>query len=153
MVMALDIIAIILSFASLLVSIGVVTYELHGTKKINDINLVANIMNQIYMKYLITEIPEARRLIDFPGNKLCGTQRLQDVLVHLKNDSLFFKYSDNKFFDKLKNLCQDLEDYIVKNDGKKYDSLEEKNAVFTYIEEKLSDLYNLIENKYKNGTK
>ena len=62
----------------------------------------------------------------------------------------FFKYCDGDFFEQLREKSQDLEDYIVSNEGRSY-STEDQGEVMETIKRKMTDIYSLLKSKYING--
>ena len=146
----MDIAALVISIVAIVVSVVIFIIELFTNKRINDINLISSFMNTIYEKHLISNIPNARKMICFSDNKLSGISNLQHVLNQIRQDSLYFKYSDEQFFNELKKECQELEDYIVENEGKKFEYYEQPN-VNKKIEKSIESIYAIINKKYTSG--
>lgn len=146
----MEIAALIISILSIIVSFIVLFVELYYSKKINDINLEASYMTTIYAEHLIRNIPNARKYIGFPNNKLSGIVELQKSLNLLRQDSIYYKYSDESFYIELKNACQLLEDYIVNNEDKEMDFGGQADT-YVYIEKSLQNIYAIVNKKYTNG--
>lgn len=146
----MDVAALIISILSLLISIVFAVAEIKNSKKINDINLDAELSRDIIKLYLTEKFPVAISKIHFPKQKLTQIGPLQVELNGLRNSLKFFKYYDNSFYKELKKKTQDLEDYIVQNEGKKY-SVDEQGEVMDEIRNRMSDIYKCLNKKYKNG--
>lgn len=146
----MEVAALILSILSLLISILFAVLEIRNTKKINDINLEAELSKDIIKEYLTEKFPDAISKIYFKRRKLTNIVHLQNALNGLRNKLKFFKYCDNAFFTKLKDKTQALEDYIVSNEGRSYNA-EDQGEVMDKIKNQMTDIYELLKQKYKNG--
>lgn len=93
-----DCLALICSVIAVIVSI--VTYFL-GQKennRLNQLTLEAEYFSDIYKKYLIKDIPNARRFIQFVDTRLTGTGEMIKLLDELLQDSYYYMYKDPTFF-------------------------------------------------------
>ena len=142
-------IELILSILAIIISVAVAVGEYRWNKKINQTNLDAEFYKEIYFEYLMKRIPCARQAIRYNNEKVEDTGELQDCLNDLRRESLFFRYKDRDFYDKLKSLLQEFEDYLVTNskgmDADEFSSF--NNRMNKYIEE----VYKIIMTKYKGG--
>lgn len=147
MEMVVSIVAVVLSFFSILVALvsAVITYRQNS--KLNNINMRAKYFNSIFDEYLITKIPEARKYLRFADNTLVDGQQLCEVLSQLLNDALYFRYENNEFYKALKIKAQAVEDYVMESGNKTYVQ-EEQGIVFNTIHEKLAELYKCINDNY-----
>lgn len=147
MEMVVSIVAVVLSFFSILVALvsAVITYRQNS--KLNSINMRAKYFNSIFDEYLITKIPEARKYLRFSENKLVDSQPLSDALTHLLSDALYFRYENTTFYNSLKSKVQEVEDYVMGCGNKTYEQ-EEQGIVFNTIHEKLAELYKCINDNY-----
>ncbi len=146
----MDVLALIISIVSLVISSILANAEIKNSKKINDINLEAELSKDIIKEYLTKNFPNAISKICFKNHKLTNIVPLQTALNGLRNNLKFFKYCDNVFYSRLKDKTQTLEDYIVNNEGNTY-STEDQSDVMGEIINKLTDIYSLLKEKYKNG--
>ena len=146
----MDVAALIISILSLLVSIVFAALEIRNSKKINDINLEAELSKDIIKEYLTQKFPDAISKIHFKGKKLTEIVPLQTALNGLRKELRFFKYCDNVFYTKLKAQTQQLEDYIVNNEGKLFNT-DEHGEVMDEIRNQMTSIYALLNQKYKNG--
>lgn len=148
----MEVAALIISILSLLVAVGIAILELFNNKRINDINLEAELSKDIIKEYLTAAFPKAVAKIHFKKRKLSNIVPLQNALNGLRNKLKFFKYCDPAFYNQLKKKTQELEDYIVNNEGKTY-SIEDQSEVMQEICDQLTGIYTLLKAKYKNGEK
>lgn len=140
-----DCLALICSVIAVIVSI--VTYFL-GQKennRLNQLTLEAEYFSDIYKKYLIKDIPNARRFIQFVDTRLTGTGDMIKLLDELLQDSYYYMYKDPTFFEKVKIHSQKLSDYLALCSGRNYVG-EEQTEVLTEIKSLLAELYSCITN-------
>ncbi len=147
----MEVLSLVLSALSLLGTIILTIWGVKVTIKLNQINLNSNICEKIFDEYLIKSIPQARSFLDFDkNNKFIGANKLQDVLRNIRKDCLYFRYYDKKFYKKLDEAIQDLEDLLVSNMKNKIDKIKQ-NDILNSIEEKISNIYNIIAQKKIKG--
>lgn len=140
--------ALVVSIIAVIVALGVAVIQHQREIKINQTNLESIYFNEIYMKYLITKIPNARKYIyiDRDGN-LRDTEKIIDELNNMRQDSLYYYYNDVGFYDKLKKTCQDLEDYLINTSTTPLTG-EDQTEFFNKLKTKLQDIYLVINNKF-----
>ena len=136
-----------ISFFAILVSVGTVIYQMINDRKLNAINLEAEYFKEIYGKYLLYEIPNARKRLQFINKTLSGQKNLMGILNEIRHDSIYFLYTDKKFYENIKFLTQDLEDYLANCANISF-SLENQEVVFNEIQEKLENIYDTLIKKY-----
>lgn len=146
----MDIAALIISICSLLISSAIAIREIQSNKRINDINLEAELSKDIIKEYVTRVFPQSISKIYFKKRKLTNIAPLQTGLNGLRNRLKFFKYCDNTFFIELKIKTQALEDYIVNNEGRTFPA-EDQGEVMDEIRRQMTDIYLLLKKKYKNG--
>ena len=146
----MDIVAIIISILSLIISITFSIVEYYHSKKINDINLESELFRDIIKEYLTTIFPNAISEIHFNEKRLTSIALLQEALNKFRNSLRFYKYYDEEFYNHLKTKTQEIEDYIVENEDKEF-SFEDQGEVTNKIRQQIKELYRLIAKKYKNG--
>lgn len=143
--------ALVLSIVSLIATVLIAIWQICITIKINKINLNSNICEKIFDKYLIEDIPFNRRKLKFDCNEvLTGWDSFNKILVDMKRDSLFFKYNDEFFYNKLTNCLTELEDYITSKINKRIYSTEH-SKIFDEIDEKIKNIYLIIDLKKIKG--
>ncbi len=143
----LDIIAIIISLIAILASVICAVIAFIQNYKINKINMKAGYYNKIFDSYLIEKIPMSYRYLIFKDNKLSDSDKISDVLSDLLKDILYFKCADRKFYEVLKKSIEEIEDYILECGNRQFIQ-DEQGKVFENIQEKLENLYAIINNSY-----
>ena len=143
----LDIIAIIISVIAILDSEICAVIAFIQNYKINKINMKAGYYNKIFDSYLIEKIPMSYRYLIFKDNKLSDSDKISDVLSDLLKDILYFKCADRKFYEVLKKSIEEIEDYILECGNRQFIQ-DEQGKVFENIQEKLENLYAIINNSY-----
>lgn len=139
---------LILSILAIIISLSVAIGEYIWNKKINITNLQSEFYKDIYFKYLMKDIPQARQYIHYNNEELTDVNRLIDVLNSIRQDSLFFKYKDKVFFEKIKKLTQELEEHLIAKEGHMdADTFSDFNSD---LNNRIEKLYTSIMDKY-NG--
>lgn len=146
-----DVISLIFSTISLILSTLIFLWETKRDKDINEINLESEYFNDIYKEYLIKEIPNSRKYIYITREgKVNDYIRLCNTLKNMRNSSLYYYYQDKKFYDNLKNKLNEIEVFLVDTQNKTYMG-EEQTVFFNDLQKKLTELYSLVKNKYINN--
>lgn len=139
-----DIITNIIAIASLVVSILVARKNSNREKKIKKRDLNDAIFLEIYQKYMIREIPEAVAKISIVGNgELSGAKEYAEVLRRVKSVSIYYRYSDITFYNKIVGQLGNLEDYLVNNLRGKYTG-DEQQKVLSDIQAKTQIIYETL---------
>lgn len=138
----------IISCVALIISFITPIFNYFMNRRVNDITLESQHLKDIYVEFLTQRIPEARRDIIYTDTYFQGSYPLQKVLLELLKALSFYKYIDNDFYMDVKIAIQKLEDYIVLNESEIFRNSEIPRKE---IEKDLSDIYNIINTKYKNG--
>lgn len=147
----MEILAIVLSTLSLIASIALTVWNIFTTKKLNKVNLKSGVCEKIFDEYLITKIPQARKFAQFDGkNIFIGGGVLQEVLQDMQRSALYFKYADKDFYNNLRKEIRKLEDFIVNNIDKHFDSTEQPE-IYNQIDSSIKTIYKLIESKKVRG--
>ena len=146
----MEVAALVISIISIIMTLGISWWQISKNKKLNDINLEAELSKDIIKEFLTNKFPNAISEIHFKKQKLTNIAPLQSALNNLRKKMRFFKYCDPSFFEDLKSLLQELEDYIVNNEGR-YFSTEDQGEVMNIIRNKMTAIYTLLKSKYING--
>jgi hypothetical protein len=132
---------------AIMISVFAVFFEYYWSQKINRTNLEADFFKDIYGDYLMKELPEARRVILYSNHVISDTDDLIDVLNEIRRSSLFYKYKDKDFYEKLCNQLQELENKLVNDTGKVIE--DEHYVEFTKaVNQDIEHIYDTIMNKY-----
>lgn len=144
----IEILAIVMSVISLIISTVIAVIQYSQQKSIHQASLNSKYHDEIFLEHLIHKIPEARRYIRFnDAGKLDDTVKFTDELNQMLKGALYYKYNEKVFYRKLKDIIQDIEDYVMDCGNKSYEH-EEQAEVYTKIQEKLESMYKLINNQY-----
>lgn len=147
----MDIAAFIISVLSFIGTFVVLIIESLHTKKINDINLSSRYFSSLFDDILLNQIPDKRRKISINYNKeLVGIEDLQKVIVSLRKKCYFYYHTDKIFYDKINNLVQELEDYMLVKSQQKIEAPQDVE-VLDSIDEKIGKIYKEMDEKYKNS--
>lgn len=138
----------IVAVLAILVSIGTAIKQWNHDLRVNKINLEADYFRSLYSEHLLHKLPKARSYLRFSGGKLVDVDKLVDELNQIRQDSLYFKYSDEVFYEKLKTSLRALEDYIITCSEQNIRSQENQNEVTDQIQEKMKEIYEVLSKKY-----
>lgn len=138
-----DIIAIIAILVSLWTAIKQWRNDLH----VNKINLEADYFKELYSKLLLYELPKARRYLLFSEGKLCYIDRLIDELNNIRQNSVYFLYMDEEFYEKLKATLSELEDYLF-TCSEQVITDENQQVVMEEIQERIKSVYGILSKKF-----
>ena len=147
----MEIAAFVISCISLISTIGLTIWEIINNVKTNAVNLQSVICEKVFDKFLIEDIPQARRFLKFDSkNNLTGGEKLNNVLVDIRNSSLYFRYNDRNFYDKLDEKLTELEDYLTNLMNKVHETTKHAE-IYNKIDEMIKEIYLIIYNKKING--
>lgn len=140
-------IELVLSIIAIIISLVAIAFEFFGNQRINRVNLRSTYYEEIYNGFLVTKIPEARNKLIYNNNRISNTDELIDVLNDMRRKSLFFKYQDEKFYKKICDLLQNLEDKLVTDGDKSLDS-DEYCSFTKAVKESIDKIYKTIFDRY-----
>jgi len=144
----MDVAAFVISLLALVLSIIVAIVEAYRDAKNTKISIEFEFYKEIYKEYLVCKIPQARGLMWFDANsQLQDSQALIDELNSMRRDSLYFMYNNKNFYKTLKGNLQELEDYIVKSEGKTMDA-QDRAEFETRVQNGLDSVYTTISKGY-----
>ena len=98
----MDVAALIISIAAIIISVIVAAVQIAKNKKINDINLEAELSKEIVKVYLTEVFPKAVSDVSFKKKRLTNIAPLQNALNGLRVKLKFYIYCDNEFYQNLK---------------------------------------------------
>lgn len=141
-----DIIAIIISVASLIITI----LSLLMQRRQNITNLQATYFEEIFKKYFMKKIPQKLTMLSFNKNgQLCKSYReIIDVFLDMIIDSAYFAYAKKDFYDKLKNEVTNLEDKLIDKAGDVVLEKVEQNEFIYSIHEDTKSIVKLVNKNY-----
>lgn len=131
-------------------ALGMSFYTLKAQLKFSKINSVKTLdsiyFNAIFQDILIYKIPAAQKkiFVDHDG-KIQDDQELIDLLNEIRNKSIYFKYADRSFYDKLVDKLQELENYIIYRTNYTVN----RNAFLGDLQAKIENIYDILIEQYK----
>ncbi len=143
-----DYISLIASLAALVISGISIWVQKHTDIRNNELNLEAIYHNKIFQDHLIFLIPQARRRLRIPDNNIPVATDLINELKELRKDSLYYCYSNKAFYDKLVQVLDELEDFLVISEGKCFVG-EDQTEFFNKVQDKINAVYKCITDMYK----
>lgn len=144
----MEIAALIVSIVAAIIALAVAYIQHKREFSINQTNLEAVYFNEIYKEYLIKRIPNARKYIHIDMNGvLKDTDKIRDELNNIRQDSLYYFYNDEKFYNKLKLKCQSFEDYLIRSSSTPLVG-EEQTEFLNNLQSELKDIYKIINDKF-----
>lgn len=139
--------ALIISICSIFISTTLTILSFKQNERFKDVNLKARYHEKIFDDYLIEHIPKSRTYIRFKDGYLTDFDKLTNNLAQMMEKAIYFKYSDINFYNNLKNLVSELEDYLSESSNKKIDN-EEQAKLYENIHQKIISIYECINNAY-----
>lgn len=101
---------------------------------------------EVFLKFLTQDCVEARNDIKFDSDgKIDNTDKFEEYIADLGKKISFYEYVDKEFYDELKKLLTELDDLLL--DDKNYKGKKQTDH-FNKIDEKISELFRSIMNKY-----
>lgn len=137
----------ILAAIAIVVSIGSAAYQWYLDSHMNKINLEADNFRTLFSKHLLYDLPIARTYLRFVNGQLIDTDLLLDEINHIRQDALYFMYSDIDFYTDIKIKLQEFEDYLI-NTSNEILTPHDENQVLDEIQKKLETIYTTFNNKY-----
>ena len=147
----LDIIAIVVSVISLLLSIVFCILNDYRTKQLNRINIASEYFNTVYKDKLIKEIPKKRADLRWEKGKLLNYAELCVEITALADDSGFYYYSKSAYYSELKSLVQSAEDCICGTANRTEATTSGQERALNEIDKKIKNIYHCI-SKGLNGS-
>ena len=146
----MDLGALIISIISLLASTVLGIWTLYQSNKTSKITLESEFLKEIYIDYLIRKIPNGRERITYnPESKnLNSITELQKVLTSLRKDSLYFKFTDASYHEKLLTQISELENLLMTEHLSDQDSF---IKVYQQINKSIEEIYISMISKYTTG--
>lgn len=142
--MSSEIVSQALSIAALIVSILAVIYS----ERTGRASIRADNCGKIFDSYLIDKIPKSRTNLRFGADgKLRNGNEFCDVLTAMMMSALFYKYSDNPFYMRLRQKCEFIEDLISEVGNQARPSEHEQNRFWDELHGELEHVYKMIEDK------
>lgn len=104
----LDIVAIVISICTLI-------WTLKSNKDITEKTLNKEFFEQIYFDYIIIKLPDSLfKLEAKSGSATAECNHMKSLVLEILDKSIFYKYFDSDFYQKIKNILFDLDDILVR---------------------------------------
>lgn len=144
----MDVNGISLVLSALAVIVSWITHNdtLDVEKKRHEQNIEAEYFSAIYKSYLVERIPMARRKIGLTDGKIKGVSEMIDILKKLEQDSLYYKFKDEDYYNEMQYCSQGLQDYLSQQYNKRIINETEEDVLNT-INIKIEELYKCINNR------
>lgn len=138
-----------LSIIAIFISIMTVFFEFYYTAHNNKSSLMSIYYSETYKKYLTSLVPDARIAISYNKQTkiLSGTDVLESVILDMRKDSLYFKYQNKKFYDKLMEELNLIDDLLVLN-GQMRLAWNFYKEFEMELDDIIAKMYELINNNY-----
>lgn len=138
-----------LSIIAIFISIMTVFFEFYYTAHNNKSSLMSIYYSETYKKYLTSLVPDARIAISYNKQTkiLSGTDVLESVILDMRKDSLYFKYQNKKFYDKLMEELNLIDDLLVLN-GQMRLAWNSYKEFEMELDDIIAKMYELINNNY-----
>ena len=130
------IVAIVVSFCSVLFQI-----ILENMRKKHDAKTV------LYKEVFLDDIPRAMMRIRYVNDIWTGSDELVDCLSVIRKRSYFFNYVDKDFGEKVKENCQEIEDFLACIDQTELTN-EKYRKSYTELENKIKKIYDLVTKRF-----
>ncbi len=138
----------IIAFLAICISIYTCRQQINFAKTNSIKNLETIYFNAIFKNILIYDIPKAQRKIYVNESGIIQDDKdFIKLLNKIRNKSLYFKYTDKDFYDKLVKNLQDLEDFIINRSNT---PIVDRNNFLKSVNDKVEELYKLLIEYYKN---
>lgn len=108
-------ITICISSAAFIVSIIAIILTNNESKRARRVNYKKEYYNEIFLKYLIREVPQKRKYLEFDNisHRLINEKGLVETFTNMREEVLYYKYADTEFYKRVIQLIDDIEDYIA----------------------------------------
>lgn len=138
-----------LSVIAIIISIMTVFFEFYYTTHNNKSSLMSIYYSETYKKYLTNLVPDARMAISYNKQTkvLSGTDMLEEVILDIRKDSLYFKYQNKKFYNKLMEKLDLIDDLLVLN-GQTRLAWNSYKEFETKLDDIIAKMYELINDNY-----
>lgn len=134
------IVAIVVSFCSVLFQI-----ILENMRKKHDAKTV--LYKEAYKEVFLDDIPRAMMRIRYVNDIWTGSDELVDCLSVIRKKSYFFNYVDKDFGEKVKENCQEIEDFLACIDQTELTN-EKYRKSYTELENKIQKIYDLVTKRF-----
>lgn len=134
-----DVIAII----AIIVSVGSLVAQLIIEYNRNQKNRIRELYNQAYKGMLMKDLPASVLSIVWTKGGIKGTEEFREVCVRLRQQSYFFMFYDEVFYQKVISKIMNIEDFVLVFDNNSYEK-DTFNVRMTKLKTMIKELYEFI---------
>lgn len=139
----------VLSIIAIIISILAVSFEYYYTFRINKNALMSIYYSDTFKKYLTDLIPNARTKISYNRNTkfLACTDELENIILDMRQESLYFKYQKATFYSKLIEILNIIDDLLVTNGNSRLSEYK-YNEFEKNLDNAVAKVYKIINDNY-----
>lgn len=142
----------IMSIVSIILSSVLTTIKIIDSKKSNIASLESVYFNYLFQDLILIKLPSAKLKIRIDeNNKLVDTEDMLKVLKEIRHNSIYYQSADKKFYKKLKDALQGLEDFILLSEDKDFPG-DDKERFYIELKGKSEKIYRVMLDKYSGKT-
>ena len=105
----------LLDIVAIAVSIGTLIWTLKSNKDMTEKTLNKEFFEQIYFEYIIVKLPKSLfELESKSGSAINECNGMKSVVLEILEKSIFYKYFDSDFYQKIKKILIDLDDTLIR---------------------------------------
>lgn len=140
-----------LSIIAIVISLFTLFIEFYRDLKINKTNLKSEYFKQLYFEILLEKIPKSRNDLVFGNNGfLLNYDSFIGLFFMILDKSMYYKYTDSKYYYNLKESIESLEDYVFEAANVSF-SAELRQSVLSDIDERVENIFSVLTDKYEKG--
>lgn len=134
---------IVIAIATITVNIIIFVLTYNQVLQMKRIDVNDRYYSILYDDLLLTTIPRAQDYIQIINGKLIGFEELLGALNDLMKKSIYFKFADKDFYEKVKAKKCQIEDYVMGSANRNIPD-DDKSSVSSRINRMISELYTII---------
>lgn len=140
---------VVLAAISLIVSIFAIYIPYRQAKRSKLSELETIHFQKVYSEFLLEGLPVAKANTKFELGKYIGVDSYIDCIRKVRHCSLYYKYYDEVFYNKLINVLRGLEDILANSENRTYESIDDQQQLCEKIEQSVGIIYKTINKKYR----
>lgn len=110
----IDIISSILAFGAIIISIITWRKDSEFNKKLAQKTMNQKFFEEIFFNSIINEMPIALANLEYSNrNNDLVCENLQNIIMDILTKSMFYKYFDEEFYTKIKNILIEVDEILV----------------------------------------
>ncbi|GAA0825224.1 hypothetical protein [Clostridium tertium] len=110
----MDIISSILAFIAIIISIATWRKDSRFNKELAQKTLNQKFFEEIFFTNIITDMPRALSKLEYSNrNNDLTCENLQNIIMDILSKSMFYKYFDEEFYKKIKDILIEVDEKLV----------------------------------------